>query len=283
MTIEKLIAGCLSLTPIESHIVDYIFKHKEDILLFSINDLATVLYVSKATILRFCKKLGFKGFNDFKVQLAKDLNSNIDNKSVDINYPFNSFDSSKDISDKILKIYESTIKDTYNCIDYYKLNAIVRVLNSADVIDIYASAHNFNIAETFKDKMLTIGKYVNCIENFYDQRLNASASTNTHIAIILSYSGRANWIPIILKKLKEKQIDVIWVGRNGQNLYPSLISYHLGVSDLENFRDRISQFSSSIAIQYMMDVLFGCIYNFENEKNTKYIHNHLDYIDNRKL
>lgn len=283
MTIEKLIAGCLALTPIENQIVDYIFKHKEDILLFSINDLATILYVSKATILRFCKKLGFKGFNDFKVQLAKDINSNIDNKSVDINYPFNSFDSSKDISDKILKIYESTIKDTYDCLDYHKLNVIVKVLNSAEVIDIYASAHNYNIAETFKDKMLTIGKYVNCIENFYDQRLNASASTNTHIAIILSYSGRANWIPIILKKLKEKQIDVIWIGRNGQNLYPSLISYHLGVSDLENFRDRISQFSSSIAIQYMMDVLFGCIYNYENKKNTEYIHNHLDYIDNRKL
>ena len=130
--------------------------------------------------------------------------------------------------------------------------------------------------------MLTIGKTVNCIENFYHQRLNALASNASHVAIILSYSGKASWILSILKKLKEKNVTVIQIGKIGSNLYPNLISHHLAISNLESLRDRISQFSSHIALQYIMDVLYGCIYNMDHQKNSEYIYQSIDYMDDRK-
>ena len=35
------------------------------------------------------------------------------------------------------------------------------------------------------------------------------------------------------------------------------------------------------AMQYIMDVLYGCIYNVRRKKNTKYIYDSIDYMDDR--
>ena len=53
------------------------------------------------------------------------------------------------------------------------------------------------------------------------------------------------------------------------------------VKPSENNRDRMSQFSSHIAMQYIMDVLYSCIYNVRRKKNTKYIYDSIDYMDDR--
>lgn len=284
MTIDKLIDLAENLTPIEQNIAQYILKNRNEVVNYSIQELSAKLFVSKSSILRFCKKLGFHGFNDFKVQLAKEsILKDVKVESFNVNYPFEVLDAPKEIADNLLKLYEVAIKDTFMCIDYEKLDEISKILNHCQIIDIYTHAHNSNIAQNFKDKMLTIGKKVNCIENFYDQRLNALASDSSHVAVILSYSGKASWILTILKKLKEKNVPVILIGKLGSNLYPGLVSYHLGISNLESLRNRISQFSSHIALQYMMDVLYSCIYNLDYNKNTKYIKNSIEYMDDRNL
>ena len=52
---------------------------------------------------------------------------------------------------------------------------------------------------------------------------------------------------------------------------------------MENLRDRISQFSSHIAMQYMLDVIFGCIYNMDREKNIEYLKKSIDLKLNYQL
>lgn len=129
--------------------------------------------------------------------------------------------------------------------------------------------------------MLTIGRSVNCPSSFYNQRLTVLASDQKHVAIILSYSGKATFILPIVKKLYEKGVKVIQIGKAGSNYYSQYVAYHLSISDSENNRDRMSQFSSHIAMQYIMDVLYGCIYNVRRKKNTKYIYDSIDYMDDR--
>lgn len=112
---------------------------------------------------------------------------------------------------------------------------------------------------------------VECPHGFYKQRLTALASNPKHAAIILSYSGKATFVKPILKVLYQKKVPVIYVGKAGGNLYPQYVTCALTISSRENLRDRISQFSSHIAMQYMMDVVFGCVYNMDREKNIEYL------------
>lgn len=282
MKLEKRIELCDSMTPLESEIASYILNNKDAITKLKIQELADILFISKSAIHRFVKKIGFNGFNDLKVSIAKENADLLENNSyINVNYPFQAKDNPRQIAFKLLELYEKAIKDTFEYVDLDQIKAVSKLIDSADVIDVYTHAHNSNIAENFQDKMLTIGRSVNCPSSFYNQRLTVLASDQKHVAIILSYSGKATFILPIVKKLYEKGVKVIQIGKAGSNYYSQYVIYHLSISDSENNRDRMSQFSSHIAMQYIMDVLYGCIYNEKRKKNTKYIYDSIDYMDDR--
>lgn len=282
MKLEKRIELCDSMTPLESEIASYILNNKDEITKLKIQELADILFISKSAIHRFVKKIGFNGFNDLKVSIAKENADLLENNSyINVNYPFQAKDNLRQIAFKLLELYEKAIKDTFEYVDLDQIKAVSQLIDSADVIDVYTHAHNSNIAENFQDKMLTIGRSVNCPSSFYNQRLTVLASDQKHVAIILSYSGKATFILPIVKKLYEKGVKVIQIGKAGSNYYSQYVTYHLSISDSENNRDRMSQFSSHIAMQYIMDVLYGCIYNVRRKKNTKYIYDSIDYMDDR--
>ena len=282
MKLEKRIELCDSMTPLESEIASYILNNKDAVTKLKIQELADILFISKSSIHRFVKKIGFNGFNDLKVSIAKENADLLENNSyINVNYPFQAKDNPRQIAFKLLELYEKAIKDTFEYVDLDQIKAVSQLIDSADVIDVYTHAHNSNIAENFQDKMLTIGKSVNCPSSFYNQRLTVLASDQKHIAIILSYSGKATFILPIVKKLYEKGVKVIQIGKAGSNYYSQYVTYHLSISDSENNRDRMSQFSSHIAMQYIMDVLYGCIYNEKRKQNTKYIYDSIDYMDDR--
>lgn len=282
MKLEKRIELCDSMTPLESEIASYILNNKDAVTKLKIQELADILFISKSAIHRFVKKIGFNGFNDLKVSIAKENADLLENNSyINVNYPFQAKDNPRQIAFKLLELYEKAIKDTFEYVDLDQIKAVSQLIDSADVIDVYTHAHNSNIAENFQDKMLTIGKSVNCPSSFYNQRLTVLASDQKHVAIILSYSGKATFILPIVKKLYEKGVKAIQIGKAGSNYYSQYVTYHLSISDSENNRDRMSQFSSHIAMQYIMDVLYGCIYNEKRKQNTKYIYDSIDYMDDR--
>lgn len=282
MKLEKRIELCDSMTPLESEIASYILNNKDAVTKLKIQELADILFISKSAIHRFVKKIGFNGFNDLKVSIAKENADLLENNSyINVNYPFQAKDNPRQIAFKLLELYEKAIKDTFEYVDLDQIKAVSQLIDSADVIDVYTHAHNSNIAENFQDKMLTIGRSVNCPSSFYNQRLTVLASDQKHVAIILSYSGKATFILPIVKKLYEKGVKVIQIGKAGSNYYSQYVTYHLSISDSENNRDRMSQFSSHIAMQYIMNVLYGCIYNEKRKKNTKYIYDSIDYMDDR--
>lgn len=284
MKLEKRIELCDSMTPLESEIASYILNNKDAVTKLKIQELADILFISKSAIHRFVKKIGFNGFNDLKVSIAKENADLLENNSyINVNYPFQAKDNPRQIAFKLLELYEKAIKDTFEYVDLDQIKAVSQLIDSADVIDVYTHAHNSNIAENFQDKMLTIGRSVNCPSSFYNQRLTVLASDQKHVAIILSYSGKATFILPIVKKLYEKGVKVIQIGKAGSNYYSQYVTYHLSISDSENNRDRMSQFSSHIAMQYIMDVLYSCIYNEKRKKNTKYIYDSIDYMDYIKI
>lgn len=284
MTVENMVKLCQDLTPAEAEIAAYVLGHREEVTGCSIQKLEETIHVSKSAVHRFCKKIGLKGFNELKVALARDLAERTsENQMIDANYPFGAQDTQREIAQKLLKLYEDAIKDTYHYIDPVEMQRVTRLLYRAKVIDIYTHAHNLNAAENFQDKMLTIGRTVNCPRSFYKQRLQVLASGPEHAALVLSYSGKATFIEPVIKMLHEKKIPVILIGKAGSNLYPQYITHTLFISDKENLRDRISQFSSHIAMQYMLDVIYGCIYNMDRDHNISYLREAISFMDDREV
>ena len=56
-----------NLTKSETKVADYVLRHKQQVHLLSISELAAACEVSEATISRFCHTVGCASFNEFKL------------------------------------------------------------------------------------------------------------------------------------------------------------------------------------------------------------------------
>ena len=62
-------------TKAEQEVVSYILDNPQKVTKLTIEQLATVTFSSNSSIVRVCKKVGTKGFSDFKIQLAREMSS----------------------------------------------------------------------------------------------------------------------------------------------------------------------------------------------------------------
>lgn len=284
MKLEKRIHLAKGLTPVETEIAAYILENKDIIVDMNIQELSESIPVSKSAIHRFCKKINLNGFNELKVQLAKDSYDSLNHDMlINVNYPFQKDDNANEIGYKLILLYELTIKDTFDYLNFQEIEQVAKMIDQSSVVDIYTHSHNLNPAENFQDKMLTVGKMINIPKTKYKQRLTVLASDSRHVAIILSYSGKATFIKQVIRPLYEKNIPIILISQAGRNYYPEFIKYSIALSDKESMQDRISQFSSHIAMQSVLDVIYATFFNLNRQKNMEYIRRYIHYMDDRQL
>src|SRR4030067_2291588 len=121
--------------PAGKRIADYILDNSEEIFNISIKELAEKLKLNEATIVKFCKYLGYKGYKEFRVEFIKDfmLKSNISD-----NYFFKEEDSGDVIQD-IFYRHINNLKDTLNNFDNTELNKAVSLIKKAKRIIFFAS------------------------------------------------------------------------------------------------------------------------------------------------
>lgn len=61
-------------TKTERKLIDGLLKiDKGELIYLSITELSARLKIAEATVVRFCKKLGYNGFQDFKLSLSQEL------------------------------------------------------------------------------------------------------------------------------------------------------------------------------------------------------------------
>ena len=87
------------------------------------------------------------------------------------------------------------------------------------------------------------------------------------MSVLISYSGMGPNLSTIVPILTERNVPSVLIGTSrAQRLNPAL-SHYLYVSDLERPQDRIAQFASHIAVQYVLDVLFCCAFTHDWDSN----------------
>ena len=193
---EKLSEG-------EKTLAAYILAHGMEIAKYSTRSLAEVTYTSPPTVLRLCKKLGFTGFDDFKQNFVRELEY-LDQQQgkVDFNFPFAENDSPMRVAQNIGELYEEAVKDTMQLLRYEDLHKAVLLLKYHEEIHIFSAGTAINQAESFREKMLKIGKRVVIFNNLNYQRYQACCLSERDLAMIISYSGETAQMLEIARQCK---------------------------------------------------------------------------------
>src|ERR1700691_6652600 len=57
----------------EQRVADFILKHPDELIYLTVTELAERTNTSESTVVRLCQKIGYKGYQEFKIVLARDL------------------------------------------------------------------------------------------------------------------------------------------------------------------------------------------------------------------
>lgn len=182
--ILKIRSMSSSLTKKEKEIADYILNNS-NVIYMSITELADACKVGETTIIRFCKKIGTSGYQEFKLMLAREMV----NPEDDVHENISLLDSITEIIKKTTQSNIMAIQDTAQVISSAQLDKAVDSILDADKVDIYGVGASAFTAGDAKYKFMRIGINAEAISDPHIQSMSAVNLTNKSVAIGISFSG----------------------------------------------------------------------------------------------
>ena len=145
--INQIVSARCSLSASEIKLADYILNHYSDLhMTLLIRDLAANCGVSEATVSRFCRHIGYVGFNQFKLALAQNFDDS-DLSDLDGNDP-QPATTSDYITQESQYLYQQTfhsLSKTMSLVDTDAIHTAVDLLEQADHVLCYG-AYDSHIA-----------------------------------------------------------------------------------------------------------------------------------------
>ncbi len=266
--IEDLLKEQKNMTAVEKKIAQYLLKQKEQIQHQSAHYIASQLYTHPSMITRFCQKLGFHGYGDFQTTYLKEINYvQTHFQEVDPNYPFQQKDKNIVIAHKMGQLYHEIIDDTLSLVQHDSLQSVINVLSRCQIVYVYSAGTQADLAQTFKEKMLKIGKNVVIETRMNELFYRASFCDQNCLFIIISYSGEVESQLRGVKKLKERQIPLLAITTYGENALSKEADYVLYVSTREHLIQNLGSFAMNVSVLFILDILYVSIFNTDYYKH----------------
>lgn len=258
----------------EKEVANYILEHPKEIINMSIREIAKETYSSPTTILRLCRKVGMKGFQEFRIAFNTEMSSEIFNSEVNEDIPFYDEDSLNSIANNIATINIRGIQDTLSNFDFDIMNEIIKLFKKGAYIDIYGDGSSLLSASEFRLKMLRLGINVHIEENFSNQCYQAVNSNIHHVAILISHSGESLNVTKILKILKKQNTKCIAITSDKNSTIAKQADFVIQNGSYENLylTKKLEMYSSHTAVHFILDCLYSFYYinNYaENLKKSK--------------
>lgn len=227
---------------------------RHDLIYLSITDLADSLGVAEATILRFCRKLGYKGFQDFKLHLSQDIATDTtDDES-----------KAKRLADEM----SDAILQTYKQLDYEVCLAVADKIIAARKLCVFAVGNSQIPALAAKARLIKAG-------------INAENSSDNHTQAIITANLDANDL-LILFSVSGGTLDMIKLAEIARtNGTPVVVVTNYNKSPLSKYADYLLYTSrkeaayeggslATVASQiYITDVLCTAVFERLGERATE--------------
>ncbi|MDF2542520.1 MAG: ybbH 1 [Herbinix sp.] len=180
----------------EKVIINFILNHPvSDMILLSITEFSEKVGVGEATMLRFCRKLGLKGYSEFRFLLSQSATSD---DTMEENE-----------ADKILEYMITALKSTHNLLDYSQITKAASLILKARHVYALGSGNSGVAAQEFCNKVLRYG--VNCmyLADSHFQLIATSLLTSEDTLVLFSVSGGTQDMLEIAKRASASGVNLV--------------------------------------------------------------------------
>ena len=214
----------------EKKIGDYIIRNPKDIVDVTVGELAVKCQVSEASISRFCKKIGLKGFHHLKISIAKELvnRDDIEEYSNDI-----SIDTKEQSLKSILANKVAELTQTVSMMDTDNLDIILKKINNARSVLFAAVGNTIPVAMDGAYKLNQIGIPAISTPVLETQLAYSYNLTADDVVIAISNSGESTGVINIIEAAKQNKAITISITNHDNSSIAKLSEYHITTASLE--------------------------------------------------
>ncbi|HIR23258.1 MAG TPA: MurR/RpiR family transcriptional regulator [Candidatus Scatosoma pullicola] len=165
-------------TKLQRKLIEFLETNSyENIIYFSITEFALAAGVAEATVLRFCRSLGFGGYQDFKLSLAQEVGT-AQKKLSERGYIHNICDNYMEMLDKCRQRVSPE-----------RVEQAVRYLLSARTISCFGVGNSYVPALELHNRLTKMGIYSQCERDLHLQSILLSSCGEKDLLVIFSVSG----------------------------------------------------------------------------------------------
>lgn len=246
-----------SLSRPELEILKYAYEHTEAVLDMSIQTLAAEAAYSPATILRFCKKLGYSGFAEFKYALRAETRRTGEDRPIQ---------SSRDFTaNMLIDAISSNIQATSKLIQEEQLNQAFRYLDSGCPIYLWSPGGLTSVAAEYFEKMLlSIGRqevyFIESVKMF--EHILRSRSGES-LLILISASGKYPTTIRLGKIAQVNGIPILSITPYASNEVADLADVNFRF--FSNEREHLgAEFTSRLPVFFVINTIVQCYLRYRD-------------------
>ena len=216
--LERIKAAMPALPPAEQRVAKLLLSDARAFANLPVSELAERSHVSKPTVVRFCRSVGYDGLADFKRKLAGSVNEGV---------PFvhRSVDEDDKPADLIVKVVDNAVaallhyrNDAAGHAFERAINALAEAGRTDKRIEFYGVGNSGIVAQDAQHKFFRLGINTASCSDGHVQLMSATMLAPGDCAVIISNSGRSRDLLDAAEIARKKGATIIIITASGSPL-----------------------------------------------------------------
>jgi RpiR family carbohydrate utilization transcriptional regulator len=258
--LERIRASIPALPPAEQRVAKLLLSDPRSFASLPVVELAERAHVSKPTVVRFCRSIGYDGLADFKLKLAGSVNEGV---------PFvhRAVDDDDKAGDIVVKVIDNAVATMLRYRNAAASQAVERAIvaladagrksNLGCRIEFYGVGNSGIVALDAQHKFFRLGVTAAAISDGHMQVMSATMLKPGDCAVIISNTGRSRDLLDVAEIARKKGATVIAITASGSLLARELSGnqHILLAADHPEDADRYSPMVSRLLHLLIIDIL----------------------------
>ncbi|AOM84491.1 MurR/RpiR family transcriptional regulator [Salisediminibacterium beveridgei] len=256
-----------TLPPSEKKIAMYIISNPQETVSLTAKELGKRSLTSGAAVIRLCKSLNLKGFQDLKIRIAGDLQRTDSGTIRDIEPN----ESPVSIIEKMTNNSIQTIKETAELLNIEELEKAIEMIRKTSRVHFVGLGASGIIAQDAQQKFLRINKNAYAFTDIHMVATQVANADENDVVVGISYSGGTAEVAKVLQLARQRNIKTISITKYGNNIVSDHADVHLYTSTTKEPTFRSGATSSRIAQLQVVDILFMCVASNLYDETVKHL------------
>ena len=255
--LDRIKASLPSLAPAEQRVAKLVLADPRVFASLPVSELADRAHVSKPTVVRFCRSVGYDGLSDFKRKLAGSVSEGV---------PFihRSVDADDKTGDIMVKVIDNTVaaflkyRNEASTAAFEKAaQALVQTYQAGKRIEFFGVGNSGVVAQDAQHKFFRLGVNAIAYSDGHMQVMSASLLGPGDCVVVISNSGRTRDLMDACDIARKNGATTIVITATGSPL-ASAGHIHLSADHPEGY-DNYSPMVSRLLHLLIIDVLATCV------------------------